>query len=238
MSETDYLEWELERQRRALRALLLGGPERREDGPEEEIRRRPAELKAAGRDAAGRAGQMLRREAPADPGGGEAVRRASRDRPRRERGAPESPEGAGRRVPEAGSGRRRRSQRRPAPPPRERRRHGGRERGRPPGRPGAGSGPPQAAAGARWPRAAPFPRRRTAGGGFWKRGAGALLGSGTPPPPSRRRTPPGPCPRRSSGTPGGMTAVLRYIERDRAAGNPPAAQAEGGVRRAADADAL
>lgn len=103
MSETDYLEWELERQRRALRALLLGGPERREDGPEEEIRRRPAELEAAGRDAAGRAGQMLRREAPADPGGGEAVRRASRDRPRRERGALESPEGAGRRVPETGA---------------------------------------------------------------------------------------------------------------------------------------
>lgn len=103
MNETDYLEWELERQRRALRALLLGGPERREDGPEEETRR-PAEIEAAGRDAAGRAG-MIRREAPAGPGGGEAVRRASRDRPRRERGAPESPEGAGRRVPapEAGA---------------------------------------------------------------------------------------------------------------------------------------
>lgn len=97
----DYLEWELERQRRALRALLLGGAERREDGPEEEIRRRPAELETAGRDAAGRG--MIRREAPAGPGGGEAVRRASRDRPRRERGAPESPEGAERRVPEAGA---------------------------------------------------------------------------------------------------------------------------------------
>lgn len=98
----DYLKWELERQRRALRALLLGGAERREEeDPEGETRRRPAETGTARRDAAGRDGETVRGEAPADAGGEEArgaVRRASRDRPRGEDGALKTPEGAWRRA--------------------------------------------------------------------------------------------------------------------------------------------
>ena len=98
----DYPGWELERQRRALRALLLGGGEGRENGEAlEESQRRPEEREAAGKPAAGRDGRSAREEDAAGPGnesvreGRAAVRRASRDR--RE-------EGAGVRVLEAGAG--------------------------------------------------------------------------------------------------------------------------------------
>ena len=97
----DYLKWELERQRRALWALL-GGAERREDGEDaQEAARHPAETGTAWRNAARRDGETARGEVPADAGGEEArgaVRRASRDRPRGEDGALKTPEGAWRRA--------------------------------------------------------------------------------------------------------------------------------------------
>lgn len=97
----DYLEWELERQRRALWALLGGAERREEEDPEGETRRRPAETGTARRNAARRDGETARGEVPADAGGEEArgaVRRASRDRPRGEDGALKTPEGAWRRA--------------------------------------------------------------------------------------------------------------------------------------------
>ena len=104
----DYLKWELERQRRALRALLPGGGEGR-DGESAQAGKRPypAEPETAWERAAGRAGQSAGGHGTAGFGAGEgweAVRRASRDRLPRESVSPEAAESAWERVLSAEAG--------------------------------------------------------------------------------------------------------------------------------------
>lgn len=89
----DYAGWELERQRRALAALLLGGGAAREDGEGDAGRRSPETARegagAAGQTAAGTYGRYA--AGPGAPEGWDALRearRASRD------GEPETPPSA------------------------------------------------------------------------------------------------------------------------------------------------
>lgn len=103
----DYLGWELERQRRALRALLLGTAADREEKDDSEGERRlPEGPETAGKSAAGRAGESSGRGDAAGPGdeeAREAVRKASRDRRGEENGAFIALEDAWERALEAGA---------------------------------------------------------------------------------------------------------------------------------------
>ena len=98
----DYLSWELERQRAALRALLLvEGAARDGETVREGGRRSPETPGTARRNAAGRTGRYAGGGYTADFGAGDAwaaVREAGRDRPDKEGGSLETPAGAWERV--------------------------------------------------------------------------------------------------------------------------------------------